>query len=191
MLPSSMKNRYLMVSDQTQWLSVIYDRVFLEVISSKMGGFWIAMATARWRSSIWALRAMWPNDLKWRSITMLKTGRHQNPTWHQKVYTTKHVMWDNIRTKLRAKDVLPNINRTQAAERAEKCHFVPSDLDLRPSNSSNRGTKNTSSVWTWHKSVQRFPQGISYTNKKPQTDSTRNRTFRSSLQFTACGNNCR
>jgi len=26
--------------------------------------------------------------------------------------------------KLEAKDVLPNINRTQAAERAEKCRFM-------------------------------------------------------------------
>jgi len=26
---------------------------------------------------------------------------------------------------LEAKDVLPNINRTQAAERAEKCRFCP------------------------------------------------------------------
>jgi len=33
-------------------------------------------------------------------------------------------------SKLQAKDVLPNINRTQAAERAEKYRFVPGDLDL-------------------------------------------------------------
>jgi len=32
--------------------------------------------------------------------------------------------------KLEAKDVLPNINRTQAAERAEKAVFVPGGLDL-------------------------------------------------------------
>jgi len=28
------------------------------------------------------------------------------------------------------KDVLPNINRTQAAENAEKCRFCPCDLDF-------------------------------------------------------------
>jgi len=33
-------------------------------------------------------------------------------------------------TQLEAKDVLPNINRTQAAERAENAVFVPGDLDL-------------------------------------------------------------
>jgi len=33
--------------------------------------------------------------------------------------------------KLEAKDVLPNINRTQATERDEKCRFfVPGDHDL-------------------------------------------------------------
>jgi len=33
--------------------------------------------------------------------------------------------------KLQAKDVLPNINHTQAAERAKKMlFFVPCDLDL-------------------------------------------------------------
>jgi len=32
--------------------------------------------------------------------------------------------------KLEANDVLPNINRMQAAERAENAIFVPGDLDL-------------------------------------------------------------
>jgi len=41
--------------------------------------------------------------------------------------------------KLEAKDVLPNINRTQAAKRAENSGFVPVDLDLqtRPSERPN------------------------------------------------------
>jgi len=42
--------------------------------------------------------------------------------------------------KPEAKDVLPNINRTPPAERAEKCcFFVPGDLDLqtRPSEGPN------------------------------------------------------
>jgi len=30
-----------------------------------------------------------------------------------------------LNIKLEAKDILPNINRTQAVERAEKCHFYP------------------------------------------------------------------
>ena len=44
----------------------------------------------------------------------------------------EHIMACPIgRPKLEAKDVLPNINRTQAAERAEKCRFcIPGDLDL-------------------------------------------------------------
>jgi len=32
--------------------------------------------------------------------------------------------------KLEAKHVLPNINRTQAVERAEKCNFFPADHDV-------------------------------------------------------------
>ena len=35
-----------------------------------------------------------------------------------------------IRYKLEAKDVLPNINRTQAADRAGNAVFVPGDIDL-------------------------------------------------------------
>jgi len=31
---------------------------------------------------------------------------------------------------LEAKDVLPNVNRMQAAERAKNAFFVPGDLDL-------------------------------------------------------------
>ena len=33
-------------------------------------------------------------------------------------------------TKIEAKDVLPNINHTQATERAENAIFVPGNLDL-------------------------------------------------------------
>jgi len=42
-------------------------------------------------------------------------------------------------TKPEAKDVLQDINRTQAAETAEECRFVPGDLDLqtRPSEGPN------------------------------------------------------
>jgi len=40
---------------------------------------------------------------------------------------------------------------------------------------------NTSSVWIWRKSVQRFPTYFIHKQKKPRTDSTKNRTFLSSL----------
>ena len=36
----------------------------------------------------------------------------------------------NINYKLQAKDVLPNINRTQAAESSDDAVFVPGNLDL-------------------------------------------------------------
>jgi len=55
--------------------------------------------------------------------------------------------------------------------------FVPDDFELhtRPSEGPN-----TSSVWIWHKSIQRF-RDISYTQKKPHTDGAKNRNFHSSL----------
>jgi len=51
-----------------------------------------------------------------------------------------------IRDELGAKHVLPNTNRTQAAEGAKNTIFIPGDLDLqtRPSERSNQ-----SSVWIW------------------------------------------
>jgi len=69
--------------------------------------------------------------------------------------------------KLEAKDVLPNINRTQDAERAEKCRFLflvtfYLDIQARPSEEPN-----TFSLWIWPKSVQRFPRY--FIHKKPQT----------------------
>jgi len=62
---------------------------------------------------------------------------HVNP--HFGVFRIKHLNINNIShilqqhnadimykyLKLEAKDVLPNINHMQAAERAEKCHFCP------------------------------------------------------------------
>ena len=47
------------------------------------------------------------------------------------------------KSKLEVKDVLPNINCTQAAERAENAVFVPCDLDLQTRLSKG---PNTSSV---------------------------------------------
>jgi len=44
--------------------------------------------------------------------------------------TTDYFGEQKQNSKLEAKDVLPNINRTQVTERTEKCRFVPGDLDL-------------------------------------------------------------
>jgi len=79
--------------------------------------------------------------------------------------------------------LLLNMNRTQAAERAEKCRFLSLvtltfDLDLqtRPSEGQN-----TSSMSIWRKSVHRFPRYFIH-KRKTQTDGAKNRTFRSSLR---------
>jgi len=50
------------------------------------------------------------------------------------------------------------------------------DLQTRPSEGPN-----TSSVWIWRKSVQRFPRYFIHKPKKTQTDGAKNRTTRSSL----------
>jgi len=69
------------------------------------------------------------------------------------------------------RDVLPNINRMQATERAGKCRFwslvtLTFDLDIqtRPIEGSN-----TSSVWIWRKSIQRFQRYFVH-KQKPRTD---------------------
>jgi len=77
---------------------------------------------------------------------------------HKCLYNCK-IMYEILK-KVEAKDVLPNINCTQAAERAEKISFLSLviltfDLQTRLS----EGPK-TSSVWIWLKSIQRFPQII-------------------------------
>jgi len=79
------------------------------------------------------------------------------------------------------KDVLPNINCTQAAETTEKCCFCLCDLDLqtRPSEGPN-----TSSMWVWHKFVQRFQRYFIH-NKSPDLWHRKQKL----PQFTACGNN--
>jgi len=73
--------------------------------------------------------------------------------------------------QLEAKDVLININRTQAAERGRKMPFLSLvtltfDLDLqtRPSEGPN-----TSSVWLWRESVQRVPEIFHTQTKKRLT----------------------
>jgi len=92
----------------------------------------------------------------------------------------------------RTKDVLPNINRTQAAERAEKFRFLSLvtlnfDLWSWPSNSSERGRKHVFRV-----NLAQIRSAVPVIHKqKPQTNGTKNRTFRSSLRavktFPECG----
>jgi len=129
--------------------------------------------------------------------------------WHKSVQRFPEIF--HTHTKLETKDVLNiNTNCTQAAKKAEKCHFcqrsrspflslvtLTSDLQTRPSEGPIM-----SSMWFWCKSVQRFPNTkhgtkhvfhmnlaqihsavpeIFYT-QKTQTDGDKNRTFRSSLR---------
>ena len=51
----------------------------------------------------------------------------------------------SVKYILEAKDVFPNINRTQAAQRAENAFFVPGDLDIDIQTRPSEGP-NTSSV---------------------------------------------
>jgi len=87
--------------------------------------------------------------------------------------------------KLEAKDVLPNINRTQGAERAEKCRFVSlvTDLDLWPwhLNPSKRGTKHVFPVNLAQ--IRSAVPEIFHTQK-----SHRQRQKQNLTQFTAFGN---
>ena len=58
-------------------------------------------------------------------------------------YMCRNTCWNvsKKQQKLEGKDVVPNINRMPAAERAEKCNFfVPGNLYLWPSNLSEQGT---------------------------------------------------
>jgi len=91
-----------------------------------------------------------------------------------------------IKYELQAKDVLPNINRTQDTETAEKnAVFVRGNLDLWPwhSNSSERGTKHVS-LWIWRKSVQRFLGYFIHKQKSQKQNRTvyRLTAFRSSMR---------
>jgi len=54
---------------------------------------------------------------------------HFKPSVQHTLQIKQHETID-YNKKLEAKYVLPNINRTQAAERAENAFFVPGDLDL-------------------------------------------------------------
>jgi len=80
---------------------------------------------------------------------------------------------------------LPNTNRTQAAQRAEKCRFCfwwPWPFDFRPwpSNLSERGTKHVFRVNLAQ--IRSAVSEIFHTQTKTQTAGAKNRTFRSSLR---------
>jgi len=101
--------------------------------------------------------------------------------------TTKANIWNTKilkenKHKLEAKYVLPNISRMQTVKRDEKCRILSLvnltfdfDLQTRPSEGPN-----TSLVWIWRKSVQRFRRYFIH-KQKTQTDGAKNRTVRSSL----------
>jgi len=87
--------------------------------------------------------------------------------------------------QLEATDVVPNTNRTQAAERAEKCRFLylmtlTFDIWPWPSNLSKRGSKHVFGLpCEFGENPFSGSRDISYTNKLTHTDGTKNRTFRS------------
>jgi len=84
--------------------------------------------------------------------------------------------------KLEAKDVLPNINCTQAAERAEKCRFCPWwPWPLTLTFKLVRVRDQTRHPYEFGANPFSSSGDISYTNKKPQNDGANNRTFHSSL----------
>jgi len=94
-------------------------------------------------------------------------------------YMCRNTCWNvsKKQQKLEGKDVVPNINRMPAAERAEKCNFfVPGNLYLWPSNLSEQGTD--------------LPQICSAVLEifHTQTKNTDWRRQKQNLpQFTACG----
>jgi len=120
----------------------------------------------------------WRHGQRWCSTktTVVSTTRKQMPNMH-----TIYVLSSQNQSKLEAKDVLPNVNRTEVAERAEKCvFFVPVVLTFDLQTCQTEGP-NMSSVWIWCKSVQGFPEIFHTQTKKPQTDGAKNTTFRSPL----------
>jgi len=93
-----------------------------------------------------------------------------------------------LRKKLQAKDVLPNTNCSQAAERAENAVFVPGDLDLWPLTLTLKLVRARDQTFLpcefgeFGANPFSGPGDISYTNRKKQTDGAKNRTVRSSLR---------
>jgi len=96
------------------------------------------------------------------------------------VNTTKVVI-SQKQTELEAKDVLPNINRMQAAKKGRKMPFLSLvtltfDLQTHPTRDQ------TCLPCQFCTNPLSGSGDISYTNKKPRTDGNKNRTFRSSLR---------
>jgi len=91
----------------------------------------------------------------------------------------------NYSLEVGPKDVLPNINRTQAAERAKNAVFVFGDLDLWHLTLTFelvRARDQASLPYEFGANRFSGSRYISYTNKKPHTDGAKNRNFRSSLR---------
>jgi len=96
------------------------------------------------------------------------------------------VIGESLRSQdeLETRDVLPNINRTQAAEKCRLLLWWPWPLsDLRPwhSNSFERGTKDVCGV-DLAQIRSAVPEIFHTQTKKTKTDGAKNRTFRSSLR---------
>jgi len=96
------------------------------------------------------------------------------------IFTVCH---HTVKNQLEAKDVLPNINRTQSAKSTEKflfCIWLPWPLifDLQTRASEDK----TRLLCEFGANPFSGSRDISYTIKKPQTDGAKNRTFRSSLR---------
>jgi len=116
-----------------------------------------------------------------------------NKTFTRPLFVRIYVKWHNF-IQLKAKDVLPNINLTQAAERAEKCRFcswwpwtLTFDLWHWHSNSTERGTKHVFPV-NLAQIRSAVPKIFHIKTKKSRTDSAKNRTLRSSQRVVIISN---
>jgi len=101
-------------------------------------------------------------------------------------YNHETQLYLNTIPRQEAEDDVRNINRRQATERAEKCRFYlwwPWTLTVLDIKTRQHEESNTSSMWIWHKSVQRFPKAF-------HTQRHRQRQKQNLPQFTACGKNC-
>jgi len=109
-----------------------------------------------------------------------------------RIHIAKNRFWTirlHLRSKLEAKDVLPNkphAGRQKGRKITFVCPWWPwhltfdLDLQIRPSEGPN-----TYTVWIWRKSVQLFRIYFIYKQK-----SHRQRQKQNLTQFTACGNQC-
>ena len=127
----------------------------------------------------------WRHRQRWRSTktTVVSTTRKQMPNMHS-IYVLTTQNQSKLEQTRGAKDVLPNVNRTEVAERAEKCRFfVPVVLTFDLQTCQTEGP-NKPSVWIWRKSVQGFRRY--FIHKQKTTDWRRQK--HNLPQSTACSN---